>query len=81
MMDPDIFCAGIRDYERASSTLLKVVAFDSRSFTSHFAVFSSLRPVNVSLLFPQRGYRIKKNGSFIQREIKKREFRRGQYKK
>jgi hypothetical protein len=31
-------------HERASSTLLKVVAFASRSFTPPFTIFSGLRP-------------------------------------
>jgi len=31
-------------HERASSTLLKVVTFASRSFSTLFAIFSGLRP-------------------------------------
>ena len=31
-------------HERASSTLLKVVTFASRSFSTFFAIFSGLRP-------------------------------------
>jgi len=36
--------SGVAGAERASSTLLKVVTFASRSFSTFFAIFSSLRP-------------------------------------